>query len=432
MLSFFQTVNNVIWGIPIIVILLGTHLYFTFRLGFVQKHTIRAIKLSVTPENSTEKGFSCFGTLTTTLAATLGTGNIVGISTAIALGGPGSIFWCWITGVLGMATTYAECYLSLLFRKKSTEGHYYGGPMHVLEDGLHKKWLAVIYALCVVIASFGVGCTTQSNSMADTLHYLWNIPTDITGILAAILVGFVLIDGFKAIEKWCMKLVPLMSIFYFLATFLLLIINYHYIIPSFRLIFHSALSPSAIQGGVIGGAIRYGISRGLFTNEAGLGSAAIAAAASNSKSKERQALVSMSATFWDTVIMCAITGLVIVANLLHYPASIKGKSIGGLTHAAFEALPYGSILLGICLVLFALATLMGWSYFGQQAFLYLFPKKHLKIYQIIYMVFIFLGAVLSLDLVWEITDTLNIFMAIPNLIALYALRKQIRKPSNHP
>lgn len=429
MLSFFQSLNKILWGIPLISILLGTHLYFTFRLRFVQKHTFHAIKLSILPEDSNDKGFSCFGALATTLAATLGTGNIVGISTAIALGGPGAIFWCWITGVLGMATTYAECYLSLQFRKKNSEGHFYGGPMHVLEDGLHKKWLAVIYALCVVLASFGVGCTTQSNSMADTLHYLWNIPTDVTGIIVAIIVGFVLIDGFKAIEKWCIKLVPFMSLFYFLATLLLLIINYKYIIPSIILIFKAALNPSAIRGGVLGGAIRYGISRGLFTNEAGLGSAAIAASASNTKSKERQALVSMTATFWDTVVMCAITGLVIVSNLLHFPDSIKGKSIGGLTHAAFESLPLGSILLGICLILFALATLIGWSYFGQQAFLYLFSKKHLKIYQIIYMVAIFLGAVLSLDLVWEITDTLNIFMAIPNLIALYALRKQIKAPS---
>jgi len=429
MLSFFQNINNIIWGLPLILLLIGTHLYFTLRLRFVQKRTLHAIKLSFLPEDSDENGFSSFGALATTLAATLGTGNIVGISTAVALGGPGAIFWCWVTGILGMATTYAECYLSLQFRKKDSEGHFYGGPMHVLEDGLHKKGLAILYALCVVLASFGVGCTTQSNSMADTLHYLWNVPTDITGIIVAVLVGFVLIDGFKSIEKWCMKLVPFMSFIYFAASILLLIINYKYILPGLSLIIHSALNPSALSGGVLGGAIRYGISRGLFTNEAGLGSAGIAAAASNTKNIERQALISMTATFWDTVVMCAITGIVIVSNLMHFPTSIIGKSIGGLTHAAFEALPFGSILLGICLLLFAFATLIGWSYFGQQAFLYLFPKKHLRVYQTIYMIAIFLGAVLSLDLVWEITDTLNIFMAIPNLIALYALRKLIKAPT---
>lgn len=429
MLSFVQSINHILWGLPIILLLLGTHLYFTLHLKFVQKHTFHAVKLSVTPEDHSDKGFSCFGALATTLAATLGTGNIVGISTAVALGGPGAIFWCWITGILGMATTYAECYLSLIFQRKNPEGHFYGGPMYVLEHGLHAKWLAVIYAFCVVVASFGVGCTTQSNSMADTLHYLWKIPTNLTGIVVAVLIGVVLIKGFKAIENWCMKLVPIMSFIYFTASIVLLFLNLKYIIPAVTLIIQYAFKPSAIGGGLLGGAIRYGISRGLFTNEAGLGSAAIAAAASNTKNKERQSLISMTATFWDTVVMCGITGIVIVANLLHYPASIKGKSIGGLTHAAFEALPFGSFMLGICLVLFALATLIGWSYFGQQAFLYLFPKKHLRIYQLIYMIAIFLGAVLSLDLVWEITDTLNIIMAIPNLIALYALRKRIKSPS---
>lgn len=428
MLSFFQTINQIIWGLPLIIILMGTHLYFTLRLRFVQKHTFRAIRLSVSSEESGEKGFSSFGALATTLAATLGTGNIVGISTAIALGGPGAVFWCWITGIFGMATTYAECYLSLHFQKKDSDGHSYGGPMQVLEDGLHKKGLATLYALCVVLASFGVGCTTQSNSMADTLRYLWQVPTNVTGIVTAVLIGLILMRGFKSIEKWSMKLVPFMSFFYFAASLLLLLIHYQYILPSISIILSKAFQPSAIQGGILGGALRYGIARGLFTNEAGLGSAGIAAAAVNTSSKEKQALVSMTATFWDTVVMCLVTGIVIVANLLHFPASIRGKSIGGLTHAAFEALPLGSFLLGICLLLFAFATLIGWSYFGQQAFLYLFPKKHLKIYQIIYMFAIFLGAILSLDLVWEITDTLNVFMAIPNLIALYALRKLIKPP----
>lgn len=429
MLTFFQNMNKLLWGAPLLILLMGTHLYFTYRLRFVQKKTFHAIKLSVSPETPNEKGFSGFGALATTLAATLGTGNIIGISTAVALGGPGAIFWCWLTGIFGMATTYAECYLSLLFRKKGSDGQYHGGPMYVLEQGLHKKPIAILYAFCVVLASLGVGCATQSNSMSNTLKYLWKIPVDVSGIVAAVLIGFVLIEGFTAIEKYCMKLVPFMSAFYLFACLLLLVINYQYILPGISLIFRSAFAFPAISGGIIGSAIRYGISRGLFTNEAGLGSAGIAAAASSTENMERQALISMTATFWDTVVMCALTGIVIITNLLHYPASIKGKNIGGLTHAAFEALPFGSYLLGICLVLFAFATLIGWSYFGQQAFLYLFPKKHLKIYQIMYMVFIFLGAVLSLDLVWEITDTVNIFLAIPNLIALFALRKLIKAPS---
>ncbi|MEG1457917.1 MAG: amino acid carrier protein [Acetivibrio sp.] len=428
MLDFFKNINHVLWGFPIIILLLFTHLYFTFRLHFVQKYTFRGIKLSVTPENSSEKGFSSFGALSTTLAATLGTGNIIGVSTAVVLGGPGAIFWCWITGILGMATTYGECYLSLLFRRKGIKGTYYGGPMYVLEHGLHKKGLAVLYAFCVICASFGVGCTTQSNSMADTLLYLWKIPPQVTGIVVSLFVGFVLIKGFSSIEKWCMKLVPFMSFLFLGASFLILVINASFILPGLLLIIRSAFSSSAVSGGVLGGALRYGIARGLFTNEAGLGSAAIAAAASNTQDIKRQALISATATFWDTVVMCAITGIVIVTNLLRNPISIQGRNMGGLTHAAFEVLPFGSFLLGICLLLFAFATLLGWSYFGQQAFLYLFQKKHLKIYQTAYMVFIFLGAVLSLDLVWEITDTLNIFMAVPNLISLYCLRKLLKSP----
>ncbi|MFA9465340.1 MAG: alanine/glycine:cation symporter family protein [Velocimicrobium sp.] len=299
MLAFFQTINKIFWGFPLISLLLFTHLFFTVRLHLIQKHTFHAIKLSVRPNGSKEKGFSPFGALATTLAATLGTGNIVGISTAVALGGPGAIFWCWITGVFGMATSYAECYLSLHFRKTDNEGHFHGGPMYVLEDGLHKKWLATLYALCVILASFGVGCTTQSNSMADTLQYLFNIPTNVTGIVVSVLVGFVLLGGFQSIESFCIKLVPFMSILYFTASILLLLINFKFILPSITLILHSALSPDSLRGGLLGGAIRYGISRGLFTNEAGLGSAGIAAAASNNSSKERQALISMSATFWD-------------------------------------------------------------------------------------------------------------------------------------
>lgn len=436
MLSFFQGINKILWGTPLLAILMGTHLFFTFHLKFIQKKTFHAIRLSVTPENGQKKGFSSFGALATTLAATLGTGNIVGISTAIALGGPGAVFWCWITGILGMATSYAECCLSMIYRQKGANGESYGGPMYVLEHGLKKKGLAVFYALCVLAASFGVGCTTQSNAMADTLYYLWKVSPYTTGMLSAVLVGFVLIGGLRSMEKLCVKLVPAMGGLYFIGCFCILAINFQFIGDSLLLIFRSAFSISSITGGICGGmlsftikqAARYGIARGLFTNEAGLGSAAIAAAASDTKNPQRQALISMTAAFWDTVVMCAVTGLVIITNLLHNPASIRGKSLGGLTHAAFEILPMGEYILGLCLILFAFATLVGWSYFGQQAYLYLFPEKHIKIYQIIYLVMIFMGAVMSLDLVWEMTDTINVLMAVPNLIALYGLRKMITVP----
>ncbi len=436
MLSFFQSLNKILWGAPIILILLGTHLYFTLRLGFIQKKTWLGIKLSITPEKTAANGFSGFGALTTTLAATLGTGNIIGISTAIALGGPGAVFWCWITGLLGMATTYAECYLALLFRRKNEDGHFYGGPMYALEDGLKKKGIAICYALLVVLASFGVGCTTQANSISNTASYLWRLPPGITGIIISLVVGFVLIGGASSIEKLCMKLVPAMGGAYLVACVILLLINLPYFLPALVLIMKSAFSLPSFSGGIMGGiiafsvkaALRYGIARGLFTNEAGLGSAAIAAAGSDTENPARQSLISMTATFWDTVVLCAITGIVIVCNLLNHPESIIGKDAGGLTHAAFEAIPFGSLLIGLCLILFAFATLIGWSYFGQQAFLYLFSPKYLKGYYIIYLIMIFLGAVSSLELVWEITDTINVLMAVPNLIALYGLRKLVKGP----
>lgn len=430
--------NQLIWGIPMLALLFGTHLYFTFRSGGIQKKVFHAIKLSVTPEedNSKEKngkksGLSGFATLSTTLAATLGTGNIIGVSTAVALGGPGAIFWCWLTGIGGMATSYAECYLSMLFRKKNKDGTYQGGPMYLLEYGLHKKGLAIFYAICTLFASYGVGCTTQSNAITETTLHLWQLSPYLVGMVVAILTGLVLISGIQSIGKVCEKLVPTMAVFYILGCALLLFYNKEFIFPAFQYIIKSAFCPSAALGGVIGTTVkeaaRYGISRGLFTNEAGLGSAAIAAAASHTKNPKRQALISMTATFWDTVVMCLITGLVVVTNLLKNPASTIGSSSTGLTSRAFASLSsYGELFLGISLIAFALATLIGWSYFGQQAVIYLFGNKGIKPYQVTYLVMIFVGGIMSLDLVWELTDFLNAFMAFPNLLAIFLLRKKIK------
>ena len=440
MLNFFKSINEILWGVPILCILLGTHLFFTFKLGFIQKYTFQAIRLSLcSNDSSSSKGFSGFGALATTLAATLGTGNIVGVSTAVYFGGPGAVFWCWLTGIFGMATTYAECFLSVKYQQKesfSENPHYCGGPMYILKNGLHNKWLAGFYALCVVISSFGAGCTTQSNALAETASYLWHLPPWLIGMVTAVLVGFVLVAGISSIEKFCMKLVPLMSALFLSTSVVILLLNYQYILDSFALILTNAFSTKAISGGLLGGTIgysmktaaRYGIARGLFTNEAGLGTAGITAAGSCA-SPTTQALISMTATFWDTVVCCGITGLVIVTNLLRFPNSMQGISAGNLVNAAYEVIPYfGGATLGVCMVLFALATLIGWSYMGQQAFSFLFHQKGTKIYQTIYLVMIFLGAVMSLDLVWELTDTINFFMVIPNLIALYALRNKVKRP----
>lgn len=431
MISIIKNINNFIWSAPMIVLLMGTHLFFTFRLGFIQKKTLRGIKFSVTSDSESEGDISSFATLATTLAATIGTGNIVGISTAVALGGPGAIFWCWLTGILGMATSYAECYLSFLFRRKSKDGSYLGGPMYILEHGLHSKTLGLIFAFFTLVASYGVGCSTQSNSITAATTSLWGFSPVIVGFIVATLVGLVIVGGIQKIGQVCVKLVPAMGAFYIVGCFIILFLNYQYIIGAIHLIIQAAFSPHAITGGILGNtmksAARYGISRGLFTNEAGLGSAGIAAASAKTNDPSRQALISMTATFWDTVIMCAITGLVIVTNILKIPKSIVGFTYGELTLAAFSQIPYiGEPMLGISLIAFAIATLLGWSFFGERAYEYLFGKKTINFYRIGYIVMIFVGAIMSLDLVWELSDLVNAFMAFPNLIGILYLQRLIK------
>lgn len=437
MIEIIKTINNFLWGFPLPILLFGTHIYFTVHLRGVQKHIGKAVKLSIMPDKSAEGDLSGFASLTATLAATLGTGNIVGISTAVALGGPGAIFWCWLTGILGMATTYAECYLGVLYRRKTSDGTYLGGPMYALEYGLNKKWLAILFCFLTLIASYGVGCTTQISAVTETAKTLWNLPEYAVGIFIATIVGLVILGGIKSIGKICSTLVPAMGSFYILGCFIILIINLPYIIPSVCLIFKAAFVssqlPAAVAGGFIGSSLRsatrYGIARGLFTNEAGLGTAAIAAAGAKTTHPSKQALISMSATFWDTVVMCAITGLVIVTNLLKNPSSAKGYSIGELTTAAFGAIPFGNLFLGLSLIAFAVATLIGWSYFGERAVEYLFGKSGISTYRLCYILMIFVGSIMSLELVWEMTDLVNAFMALPNLLCLFLLRKQILKPS---
>lgn len=429
-LHLIHSMNEFLWGLPMLILLLGTHLYFTISLHFIQKSVKKGIRLSVSSDEDTHGNASCFSTLTTTLAATLGTGNIVGISTAIALGGPGAVFWCWITGILGMATTYAECYLGSIYRIRDKSGHYHGGPMYAMEYGLKSKSLAAIFSICTIFAALGMGCSTQARSITDVTTGI-GISPYLSGILIAILIGSVIIGGVRQIQKFCMKLVPAMAIFYICGCLIILTMNYQYILSSLKLIFESAFVPRAIAGGAIGGSLklaaRYGISRGLFTNEAGLGSAAIAAAESNCKDPKEQALVSMSATFWDTVVMCAITGLVIITAILRNPESIQGLTYSELTLAAFSQIPFlGSGMLGVSLIAFATATLLGWSYFGEKAVQYLLGKKGVLPYRMIYIVMVFFGSVLSLDLVWESSDLINAFMSLPNIFLLFALRKQIK------
>lgn len=433
MLNAISSLNRFIWGFPMPVLLFGVHIYFSIYLKGIQKHIGKAIRLSIKPDSTAEGDISAFAALSATLAATIGTGNIVGVSTAVALGGPGAVFWCWLTGLLGMATSYAECYLGVLYRRKTEDNTFIGGPMYAMEYGMNKKWLAVVFSFFTLTASYGVGCSTQARAVTETAHTLWGPPEYITGISIAVIVGLVIVGGIKSIGKICTKLVPAMGFFYIFSCIIILIINRNCLLQGLQVIMRSAFLPSklpaAVTGGFIGGSVkaaaRYGIARGLFTNEAGLGSAAIAAAGARTSHPSRQALISMSATFWDTVVMCAITGLVIVTNILKNPSSTEGYSMAELTTAAFSSIPFGRSILGLSLIAFAVATLIGWSYFGEKAAEYLFGKSGINTYRLCYVVMIFIGSVMSLKLVWELTDFVNALMAIPNLICLMALRREI-------
>ena len=429
---FMQSINQFLWSGPLLFLLMGTHLYFTMKLHFPQKNILKAIRLSVTPSGKKDgANLSVFATLSTTLAATLGTGNIIGVSTAIALGGPGAVFWCWITGILGMATAYAECFLSVRFRSMDKDGAYQGGPMYVWQNGLHKPSVGKFYGILTLIAAFGVGCTTQSNSITQTTSLSFGLNPHVAGFAAAILAGLVIVGGIRSIGNVCMKIVPFLGILYTASCVLLLVINREALVPAIRLILSHALAPRAALGGAAGSSLmltaRYGIARGLFTNEAGIGTAAIAAAASQTDDPARQAYVSMTAVFWDTVVMCLLSGLVIVSNLLLHPESARGVNEAGLTEAAFSYLPFlGNVFLSLCLVAFAITTLIGWSYLGEQAYRYVTGNKRLFIYKVAYIVMIYVGAVLPLNLVWECTDLINALMVIPNVAALFLLQRFLR------
>ncbi len=429
---FMQSINQFLWSGPLLFLLMGTHLYFTMKLHFPQKNILKAIRLSVTPSGKKDgANLSVFATLSTTLAATLGTGNIIGVSTAIALGGPGAVFWCWITGILGMATAYAECFLSVRFRSMDKDGAYQGGPMYVWQNGLHKPSVGKFYGILTLIAAFGVGCTTQSNSITQTTSLSFGLNPHMAGFAAAILAGLVIVGGIRSIGNVCMKIVPFLGILYTASCVLLLVINWEALVPAIRLILSHALAPRAALGGAAGSSLmltaRYGIARGLFTNEAGIGTAAIAAAASQTDDPARQAYVSMTAVFWDTVVMCLLSGLVIVSNLLLHPESARGVNEAGLTEAAFSYLPFlGNVFLSLCLVAFAITTLIGWSYLGEQAYRYVTGNKGIFIYKVAYIVMIYVGAVLPLNLVWECTDLINALMVIPNVAALFLLQRFLR------
>jgi len=429
--TLLQTANSFLWNGPLLFFLLFTHAYFTKHTGIVQRKLPMALRLSVTTEQKSG-GLGAFASLATTLAATLGTGNIIGLSTAIALGGPGAVFWCWITGVLGMATSYSECFFSLKFREKRPDGTYCGGPMYLLKNQLHAPKAARLYAYLLLASAFCVGCSTQSRAVTETLHTLFDLPSFFTGLCFTVIISFVLPGGFTGISNVCTILVPFMGAFYLISCLLLLILHIEYLSDALMLILSSAFSFSSVSGGLLGSSFllsaRLGIARGLFTNEAGLGSAPVAAANSSGE-PDRQALVLMSATFWDTVVMCGITGLVIVSTGLAVPGLFDSFAAGDYTLAAFSLLPFaGDKLLGITIVLFAVATLLGWCFFGEKAAEFLFGPDQIKTYRFLYCFMIFAGSQMTMSLVWELSDFFNALMFMTNVISLFLLRKKLERP----
>ena len=423
--AFFTTLSSLLWGWPMIALLLGTHVFLTIRLRFPQLKILKAIKLSVKRDEDASGDVSQFGALATALAATIGTGNIVGVATAISLGGPGAVFWCWLTGVFGIATKYGEGLLAIKYRETTADGRMLGGPMYALEKGLGWKWMAVLFAIFTACASFGIGSTVQANAIATITHETYGVPTTIVGIAVSLLIAAVVLGGVKSIAKVCGFLVPFMAIFYVLGCIYILSVNGSYVWPAIKLIVESAFSPQAASGGFAGTSVmlaaRYGISRGLFSNESGMGSAPIVAAAARTRNPVRQALVSSTGTFWDTVVICAITGVVIVSSILAYP-DISYTDGATLTKMAFDKIPYvGKPLLSFGLLTFAFSTILGWSYYGERAVEYLKGKSWMLVYRVLFIISIFAGSVANLNVVWNLSDCTNALMAIPNLISLLLL-----------
>ncbi len=414
--------SDLVWGPPLLILLFGTHLFLTFRLKFIQTYLPQAIKLSFSREKEGDGDVTQFGALTTALAATIGTGNIVGVATAVAAGGPGAVLWMWLTGVFGIATKYAEAVLAVKYRVRTANGMMAGGPMYALERGLGSKPLGMLFAALTAIAAFGIGNMTQANSISALANQTFGVSPWVTGIIMTVLTAVVILGGITSIASVCEKLVPFMAAFYILGCLILIGMHIEKVPETLGLIFSSAFTGHAAVGGFLGAgvmqAMRFGIARGLFSNESGLGSAPIVAAAAQTKNPVRQALVSATGTFWDTVVVCALTGIVVVNS----GGWQQGMSGSALTKFAFEDLPVvGPIVLTIGLLTFVFSTILGWAYYGEKAAEYLFGAGVIKYYRVLWVIAVMTGSVSTLTAVWSFSDVANGLMAVPNLIALLAL-----------
>jgi len=413
-------ISGLVWGPPMLILLVGTGFFLTFRLRGLQfTKLLYAHKLIFTSDKKSEGDISHYQALTTALAATIGTGNIAGVATAIFLGGPGAVFWMWMTGLVGMATKYSEAILAVKYRVTDSRGEMCGGPMYYIEKGMGWKWLGVLFAIFGAIAAFGIGNMVQSNSVADAVSTSFSISPMVTGIVLAVLTALVILGGIKSIGRVTALLVPFMAAIYTIGGLVIIFINFAEVPTALASIFSSAFGGEAAFGGAVGAAIRFGVARGVFSNEAGLGSAPIAAAAARTDYPGRQALVSMTQTFIDTIVVCSITALAILTS----GALATGETGAALTTSAFNVgLPgNGGVIVAVGIILFAYSTILGWCYYGEKCMEYLFSEKAVIYYRVAFVAFVFVGAVAKLDFVWTFSDVMNGLMAVPNLIGLLAL-----------
>ena len=443
--------NDFLWGWFMIILLLGTHIFLTIRTKFVQRKTFKAIKLSVTKDPDSDGDISPFQALATALASTIGTGNIIGVGTAIALGGPGAVFWCWLTGVFGIATKYSESLIGVKDRVKTSDGRMLGGAMYALERGFKFKTLgkilAVLFALFALLASFGIGSGVQVNAISNIMNNTFDLGTVnlfgqdasvisiIVGVLVAAITAVVIFGGIKSISRVCELLVPFMAVFYVLGCLIILGMNFDVLGKTFEMIFQDAFSLKSVAGGFLGSSLmlaaRYGIARGLFSNESGMGSAPIVASAAQTRNPVRQAMISSTGTFWDTVVVCLMTGLVLVSSIIKNPA-IDVSDGGDLTYKAFQQIPViGTPILVIGIAAFAYSTILGWSYYGERCVEYLFGRGGMIPYKLIFVFILLIGPVIKLDLVWTMADIFNALMSIPNLIAVVVLSPVVVKETNY-
>ena len=438
-LEILTAIRDFIWGLPLIVLLVGTGIFLTIRLRGLQ---IRGLFYSLylaffkrKEDDEQEGDISHFQALMTALAATVGTGNIVGVGIAISTGGPGALFWMWITGIFGMATKYAEAVLAIKYREVDKFGTMSGGPMYYISKGLGWKWLGTLFAVFAFIAAFGIGNMVQSNSVADGVKAAFGIPNWVTGIILATFTAMVILGGIKSIAKVTQILVPFMIIIYITAASVILLMKISFIPQIFVLIFKHAFTPTAAVGGFLGAtvmhAMRMGVSKGVFSNESGLGSAPIAAAAAKTPNPVKQALVSMTQTFIDTLVVCTMTGLVLIlSGLWTYGPELKGAKLTAMAFGKFLPGGIGEFIVTLTLIFFAYSTILGWCYYGEKSIEYIFKERAVKIYRVVFVIFVAVGTFLKLETVWRLSDIMNGLMAFPNLVGLVGLSAIIVSETN--